>query len=361
MLLSTLYYPITGPLRLILIVMEGIICGIALEFAFLFYIRVKREKNKLKTIQEKAYIWIFLGYSSVWFIFLLTDYYIDPSIRLMILNFGYFSLMFFAGVFIYYIEKIKIFYKKYFFTTIFAVMILLYIFLMIYSIDIATLLSHAMWPVFLCFFVFYLRELRKDFYVKKSLREFNINFLKFIIGVFFLVSGYQLTLGWALRTFGLYIRFIGDVFQLIGLFFLLLFFISVPSFSEYDWKDKIESIYIINKGGIFLYKRFFREKEENLDPNIVTGTLTSIKLMLEKMTDRKGVSIIEREEGIILYYPGDKLTVVMFCDEKLISLQILTESFLEKIETVYANVMDTWKGDTNIFLPIENIIKEFFY
>ena len=361
MLLNTTYYPIIGDLRIILLVMEYIIVGIALEFALFFLLRVVMEKNKLKTVQEKAYIWLFLGYSAAWFIFILSDYYVDPSIRLDILNIGYFSLMCCAGLFIFYIERIKILLKKYFFSMIFVIMIILYIILMLYSVEIATLMSHAMWPAFLLFFVFYMKELISSAHTKGAQGNFNKNFIKFILGAFFLVGGYQLTLGWALRYIGIGIRLVGDIMQLIGLLFLLLFFLSVPSFSEYDWKEKIESIYITHKGGILLYKKLFREKEEDIEPNIISGTLISIKVMLDKMTDLRGISIIEREQNVVMYNPGDFFTVILFCDENLISLQILIKSFLEKIESMYKEVMKTWKGEIGIFAPIEEVVQDFFY
>jgi len=64
-------FPITGPLKEPLLIMESFIVFFFLELAAILWMRVKSEKiNELK-IQEKAYIWLFFGYAIIGFLLLL--------------------------------------------------------------------------------------------------------------------------------------------------------------------------------------------------------------------------------------------------------------------------------------------------
>ena len=111
---------------------------------------------------------------------------------------------------------------------------------------------------------------------------------------------------------------------------------SIPSFSEYDYQEKIESIYIMHMSGLFLYKKTFREKVDDFDETVVSGTIASIKMMLESVSDKKGgILTIEKRGKIIIIQPGKYVIGVLICDEKLNSLQILLNKFIEKISDAF--------------------------
>ncbi len=355
-------FPISGPLKEPLLIMEWIIVLSFLELATIFWIRIRSKKQELKSLQEKAYVWLFFGYSIEWIFIIISDYYIDSEyLRSWILNLGYFILIFCALVFIYIIEKYKVFVKKYFFTLIFSIMIMVYILLLFIDIYYATLISHAFWLVFVIFFIMYLKKLGSDYYIKRHLGSFKIEFLKFCIGVLLLVIGYQLTLSSAIRAFGLSVRLFGDILQLIALFLLFLFFISIPSFSEFDWQEKIISVFIMYKSGLFIYKKDFRENIDSIDDSITTGTITVLKMMLDNVSKKEDISVIEKQDKIIIIQPGRYIIGAIICDEKLNSIQILLNKFIEKIETIYSHVLASWNGNLDVFKPIEDIVKEIFY
>ena len=86
----------------------------------------------------------------------------------------------------------------------------------------------------------------------------------------------------------------------------------------------------------------------------------TLKLLIEQVTRKEGISMIEKEGKIVIIQPRKYVTGVLITDEKLISLNNLLNKLMEKIETVYMGILPEWDGDLNIFLPIENMVKKIF-
>ena len=67
MIFQEIKFPIQGPLREPLLIMEWLIVLLFLEIAVIFYAKVKKQKSKRKpNEQEKGYVMMFLGYSIMW-------------------------------------------------------------------------------------------------------------------------------------------------------------------------------------------------------------------------------------------------------------------------------------------------------
>ncbi len=201
-----------------------------------------------------------------------------------------------------------------------------FISILIFANTYTQIFSYSFFLIFFVFLIIYFYAIVLEFYVERKLGTLK-HFLMLCAGIFFVILGYGLATDFAASIFGLEIRALGDLFEISGFFLLFLFFISIPSFSEYDWQDKINSIYITQKDGLFLFKRNFISAELSVDQNIVAGLLTSVKVMLQALTDKKGVSIIERENKIMIIYPSEFVNGIIICDEKLASLQILLKKF----------------------------------
>ena len=82
--------------------------------------------------------------------------------------------------------------------------------------------------------------------------------------------------------------------------------------------------------------------------------------MLETVSASEDISIIEKKGKIVIIQPGKYIYGVLICDENLNSLQILLSNFIEKIETIYSNVLENWDGDLKVFKPINDFAKEIF-
>ncbi len=360
MILEEFTRKIEGPLREPLLILEWVVFALFLELAFVFLIRTANQKKSLKNLQDKSYISLFLGFSFSKLFYMIGDYYVPLSLRMLFYNIAYFIMIVGLFFFIYNLEIYKVFVKKFLFTRVIIVFLIGFFLLLLVAPQFTQNYSYSFFAIFAVFLLIYIRAIVLEFYVKLKLGIIK-HFVVFCGGTFQIIVGYALATDFAASLFGLGIRIMGDHLEIFGFFLLFLFFISIPSFSEYDWQDKIDSIYITKKDGLFLYKRSFRRTESDVDQNIIAGMLTSIKLILQELTEKKGVSIIERENKILIIYPSEYVNGVVICNQNLISVQILLKKFVEKIEAVFLNIFENWSGDVPISSAFEDISKEIFY
>ncbi|MFX1575296.1 MAG: hypothetical protein ACFFB0_21380 [Promethearchaeota archaeon] len=361
MICEEIQFPLRGSIAEIALVIEWAIILLFFEFTLIFLNRVFKSKNELKSLQEKGYVYLFLGFSLMWIFFIIGDHYVISSeFRTIFLNFGYISLMLGALTFIYTIERYKILLKKYLFTLIFSLNIIVFFIIIIHNFNYGQVISFTFWPIFVLFFIFYSVELSSLFKSNPILGKFKYKYLQLVIGTIFLISGFGLTTDLIIRIFGLISRIIGDCFQLVALIFFFSFFISIPSFSEYEWKKKVENLFIIHKSGLLIYEKSFVEKDKLSYRSSVSGILASLRMMLEQISEEQAASIIEKKGKYIVIQPGFYLYGVLISEEKLNSFPLLLKNLIEKIEIIYSNLLQEWDGDLNVFRPIDKIIQDYF-
>ena len=116
----------------------------------------------------------------------------------------------------------------------------------------------------------------------------------------------------------------------------------------------------MKKTGPCIFSKIFYEQNKDLDRNIITGLITSINIMLEKVTRTKGISVIKKGKEIAIIYPGNYIIGVSFCKEDLMSLRRLLQRFVIKIEKIYGKILSESQGTESFFTPIEKICNEFF-
>ncbi|MFX1321312.1 MAG: hypothetical protein ACFFAQ_06685 [Promethearchaeota archaeon] len=355
-------FPLSGSLADLLLVYEWLITFLSLELALTFLFRVNKYKKELRSLQEKAYIWLFLGFSFMWMFFIISDYYVETSIvRLIFLNCGYISLMTSVLIFIYIIESYKIFIIKYFFTVIFSLNIIAFFLILIINIDLTQFISFTFWPIFVVFFIFYSFKLYSIFKRNPVLGRFIFKYLSLLFGIILFIAGFGLTTDLMIINFGLIMRMIGDIVQTCAIIFLFLFFISTPSFSEYEWQQNLDSLFIIHKSGLLIFQKSFVTKDENLYESSISGKITSLKMMLEGISNKEEFSVIEQPAKLIIIQPGKYLYGALISKGSLISIRILLKNLIENIEKIYASVLKDWKGDLRVFKPINKIVKDHFF
>lgn len=354
-------FPIQGSLREPLLILESLIFFLFFEQAFILLIRIRNRKD-LKSLQEKAYIWLFLGYAGMWLFIIISDFYIyNNSIQEIIINIGFLTQIIFLSIFFKTMESYKVYIKKYLFTKTGCIAFACFILISFIDLSLASYVSSTFWIIFIIFFIIYFKDLNLNLYLKKDIIDLKFEIIKFFLSVLIIAIGYQFTTRFIVNIFGVPYRFLGDILQLIGSFLLAWFFIKVPSFTEYVWQDKIESIFIIHKSGLLLYSKKFREISDDLYDSVISGRLTMLKMILEKTMSLEGPSVIEKEGKIILFHPGKYIYGILICDEILKSHQILLIKLIEKIEQIYLKVLEEWRGNLKNFLSIDNIVKEIFF
>ncbi len=371
MLLIT--FPIEPPLRFPLLTLETILTFILFEFAVIHLIRYITQKyqKKINDLQELGYFFLFFGYSLMWLCFIISDYYFSSTeiIRPFLIwtqgsefvlfrNIGYYSLMIGAFLCVFCLEKYKVYlWKKYLFSIGFLILIIIFTIALFFDIYITQTFSYFFWPYFIFFFLIYLID-----FIKKVRNRESLIFAIFKsfggFGIF--AVGFLFEIDRVLDAFGLEYRLFGAILQLIGLGILSYFFISMPPFSEFDWQEKIEDIFLMNSAGICLYHKAFEERSELIDDNLVAGAISSINMMLKEITEtkEKGISVIQKQNKTIIILPSDQVAGIIFSKEDLNYTKIVLKNIVEKFETIYHDILVKWDGDLSIFKPTENILTE---
>lgn len=359
-------YPITGHLREPLLIFESIIVFFFLEIAIFLTLRSKREGKKL--IHERAFSGICFGYSIMWIFYLFGEYAIESHLlQKYIINLGFLAQIFGALVLIYENEKHqKILIRRYFFSISVLILGIITVIVLIFAIEIIDYVAVFFWPFLIIFIIFYLNKLRL---LDKALKTKSLKkqAFYFITGLLLLSVGYSLTrdLTREMLNLDLHVRLIGDFLQLISLIFIIAFILLTPSFSEFDWQDKIESVYLMHRSGLVIFSKLlqkFSQRKTELDKNIISGNITTLKIMIENLSKKKGISVLERGEEIILIQPSSSGQVygVIIAEENLISLRIMLKNFIDKFEDLYGETLKVWDGNLTIFAPVEDIFKESF-
>jgi len=359
MIFEELIYPIQE-YRQALIIMEWIVVFFVLEWTLIFWIRILNDQDKIDTLQENAYLWLFLGYAVMWIFFIMADFYAEtPEIRTPLLNIAHVLTTLGVLLFIINMERIKTYIRPYFFSMLFICLTIIFIVIQFFWAAISYWAFRALWVVFLIFWLYDIKDLSLNASFKGKKTVFYHLFTRYLITFSFMVFGFALTTEDSVNIFGIEARVIGDSFQLVGILLISVFFVfPKPALSDYSWQDHIESIFIMHKSGLFIFKEHLKESKVLIDEIIIAGELTTLKLMLESITGCKGGIVIEKSGKTILIFPGQYTTGVFICDKSLRKLKVLLKTIIVEIEALYSSVLKTWKGETKVFSPIADMIKE---
>ena len=366
-----LEFPIIGSIRLPLLIMELIYVISGIEFSFIFAKRYFKVEKESRNLEEFGYAALFFGFSLMSFFYIISDYYspddnITPfliwntgNIRYIFLNCGYFTMLMAGVMFLFCIESSKVyFFKRYFFTVIFAIWGCSFVVLFLIDMTYTQPVTYAFWGTYVLFLMIYLVDFTKK--ANQNREKLMRGLLKYLPGFILSIIGFLCTTGMVTSIFGHIARFYGTILQLFGLIFIFSFFITLPPFAEFSWLDSIESILVLNSSGIAIFSKVFQEKGETIDKNLIGGALTGVKALLDNLTETSGVSVLHKKGKIVVLYPSKNLTGVMFCSKDLNILKFLLQKFIARIELVFKLVLSDWDGDPSVFQPIEFICDDIF-
>ncbi len=364
-------FPISGNLREVLLTIEWIFSFIIFEMGLIFLLRYRHQKKEIRNYQEMGFSSLFFGYSLMYMWYIISDYYssdqiVSPfffwprgSMRFIFLNCGYFTIMIGAFFFIYFIEKNQILlFRKHFFSIIFFIISITFAIFFLIDITITQFITYLFWPWFVIFLLVYLTNFARKV---KNREKLFMAFLKVVPGFGLLVIGFLFTTDFLIDLFGLIIRLYGAIFQLISLGLIALFFFGLPPFSEFNWQDNIEEIYIIASSGIPLYhKSFLGTHEDHQEDLLVSGAITSVNIMLKELIrpETEGISVIKKREKTVITYAGEGVAGVIFCTEEFNMIKLFLKDFVEKFELLYSQILKAWDGDLTIFLSVDNMVNE---
>ncbi|MFX1298356.1 MAG: hypothetical protein ACFFD2_26315 [Promethearchaeota archaeon] len=137
-------------------------------------------------------------------------------------------------------------------------------------------------------------------------------------------------------------------------------FYTIPSFTEFDWPEKIRHLYIVNpKGGVCLFHQAF--KAEFIDQDLFGGSLIAIQsLMQEMIQSDKMLKVIDHEDAKILFEKSPHAFAIMVADEDLYVIHQKLEQLLKEFEHLFSLTMEHWTGNLELFQPLQPIINRIF-
>ncbi len=371
-LISEIIFPISTNFRLPLLVMEFIIVIALLEISLIFLMRFLKQEKELRNFQELGYFSLILGFGLMWMFYIFSDFYSSEaitssfliwergSVRDLFLNFGYFSIMVLYIIFLYCIERYKVFlYKRFLFTVLFIIYSAVFVVFFFIDIKFTQNFSYLFWSIFIAFFVVYLISFIRKVQNKQSL---YIGLLKYLSGIGLTLIGFLFSTDAMVEIFGLLGRFFGDILQLLGLVILSVFFLTLPPFSEFDWQDKLEAVFIMGASGICLYYKVFKEKKQFKDENLISAAFSSINTMINQLTHAdSNLSKVKKKGENIIIYSGKFTTGVLYLNEDLNYPKVLLKEFVDKFEFTFHNILGNWDGNLTPFKqPAKVLAKDIF-
>ena len=151
---------------------------------------------------------------------------------------------------------------------------------------------------------------------------------------------------------------IGVLIELVGFIVMRYFFLSIPSYDEFAWKNgMIELHVIIAETGISLYYKSFAElkngalkgdikatvtieqPESRPNSDLVAGGLVGIKAMLSEISgDRGKLENIEIGSKSLIFKQGNVALCLLLAEENLGVYHILLEDLVQQIEENHPNL-----------------------
>lgn len=353
-------FPIEGPLRPFTLLLEWILAFVCAELAIVFIMKYRKQQEKQKVTQDLGCAIIFIGFSTVWYFYIISDYYADVSSRDLFVNLGTISLSTCAFFFILFMEhNQKFFLMRYFFTVVYATILGLYFASFAISLDLAGVIDWILVAIFAIFFVFFLIDLSKRM---RSKREVKVTLSRTLPAFISLAFGYILTIDVSLDMFGLSARLVGSILQLGAFIAIAIQFLKLPPFSLLSWKQQIEALYIIDKSGICLFQKSFLHISPNLDENLVSSAISSVNYILQEMTDTtaQGLSTIKKGDKAITIFSSELVNGAIISKDENYMISDNLRNFIQTFEAIYRYVVESWNGNAAIFKPVEAMADKVF-
>ena len=113
-----------------------------------------------------------------------------------------------------------------------------------------------------------------------------------------------------------------------------------PSFGDYDWKDHIEEVFLINKDGACLFYKSYIEKVEKYDENLISGAISLVNIMLKELMkpESREISVIKKKGKLTYLYPSELITGVIFSKKESKSIEFHIMELVIKVEQVFKNM-----------------------
>ncbi len=350
---------ISGFAREPAIIMEWILAFIFLETGLMSVFKYINAGKDKKSRYDIAFAVLFASLSGKGILALLGDFYAD-SIAMGKLSLAIGDIIQAAGViaFVAIIEQKERFFIKWLFTVCGITFIAAMVSTAFVDPALSSLLVIVGSLLFSIFFVlFYVGMARKSTLESVS-RGANARSFVWFFGV---GLGHVLSTSIIFQLLDPVYRLVGDAIMLIFIPGIYMFIVRMPPLIEIDWYSKLDSVFIMHASGVCIYNYYFNKPAVELHQNLITGAITSIRVLLEQITKQSGISVIKKEENTTIIYPGQKIFGVLICKEDLEAGQYLVKKIVDRVESIFLPILDGWEGDLAVFEPVDLMRAEIFY
>ncbi len=366
MILGVISYPITGPLRELLFVLEMLIMFFSEELAILFFYRYwKARKNPEEKQTEILWTLLLAGWGGMWGFIVVADFLAEPALLIPMRGIG----LIFCGTAMYLFtffgeRRLR---RGYLFSILFAFIFGGFGVVYLFAPFLLQLYVLGAGGSFIVTVAVYLIRINR--YARFGPKYY----LTLVFGCLCLLFGFFGSMDIAVEVFGtLMSRAITDCVEIAGLGMLAIFFTYVTNFSEFNWRSQVKFIILFEKeSGAVLFSQKMTleyynigEKQAQLDQYLVASALTGVQLLLEQLnkgkTEAPPVKSFKQENAFVCLEYGQKFAVAAICERSSTTLERLMKLFIQKVEVIYQNTLKTWGGDSRVFDSIKYLFRSVF-
>lgn len=333
----------------------------ALNVALIYIKKYVTLRDSMKgTRVHAAWASLFLGYAVMILLYLVGALYTTTmDQRYLLLRLGYLSAATGAFFFIYYIEQLAYIARRRVFTTLFGILYIALIAMTViaFFVDLDTFVQFfatSFWIPNLGFIFVYIYKINRLSIGK--LRRLSV---LVALGFSILILGILGSTDVIQRSLGLGVRLIADVLQLVGIIMVGWFSSKLPSWKELEWETALDSLYIIYKGGVLAYEYDFIEASRGIGQartSVAVSALEAVRLLLNQAAKSGELKVIDFKDKKLFFESGTYITVVVVASQELDILDFIVGKIRKEIEKAFADMLPTWNGDSNEFMPATTII-----
>ena len=137
-------------------------------------------------------------------------------------------------------------------------------------------------------------------------------------------------------------------------------FYTIPSFTEFDWNEKIRHLYVLNTNGLCLFQQPFREGSV-ADEDLLGGSLVAVQsLMGEMIQSERSLEVIDHGDAKMIFERSQNAIAIMVADENLYVVHHKLKQLLKEFEVLFGPTMNVWQGNLNHFYPLRPVVARIF-
>ena len=125
--------------------------------------------------------------------------------------------------------------------------------------------------------------------------------------------------------------------------------------------ERIHHLFLFDrKSGLLIYDEQYK-KEDNIEPNLISGSLTVFSSLIQELTKEKSdIKIVEQENMTILLEHGNYLTGALFTEENFKTLRKKLNILISNVEDKYKLALKKNDGITSQYSGISKITEKLF-